>query len=336
MSRTDTFLTPKEYYRMLTANHAHIKSEPLLSEKRTNYTSLARFWWGFLSDFAPGEVLDPIFNTGEGRSRSLSNIMNRSEYSSFPLKLHRAITAELNPDSILGLAHWLDRQIVQEMEGARLHETITAWEEVWLAEDVQLMPHGDFFRGMRPDLTEPENKLRFVAMLRLAWLGMYAVFGRSMSDPALVSLQSEPACSVEVLWGRRLVDGGLVQHPPQREAGRTYADTFPDMGTVWQELSDYLDSVPCPMSADPASRPSDGWYVVANWTDEGICLNDAPAPDYRGARMLTFIPNGSVLYVTMAAGYDGLHKSPGVWGYTAFQSFRGFIPMNLLVRLHLP
>lgn len=45
-------------------------------------------------------------------------------------------------------------------------------------------------------------------------------------------------------------------------------------------------------------QTSDGWYVVANWTDEIIAMNDAPFPDYDGSSTLMYIPNGTVLYVT--------------------------------------
>jgi len=78
-----------------------------------------------------------------------------------------------------------------------------------------------------------------------------------------------------------------------------------------------------------------GWYVVANFSDPLIALNDQPGATYKGTTMLTAVPNGAVLWISSATGYNGLRNSPGCWGETSYNGQRGFVPMNLLVKLKL-
>ena len=79
-----------------------------------------------------------------------------------------------------------------------------------------------------------------------------------------------------------------------------------------------------------------GWYVVANWLDMDILINDAPKPSYEGANPLGTIANGTLVYILNAQGYRGLHASSGVWGRIWWKGAIAWIPMNLLVRIGQP
>lgn len=76
-----------------------------------------------------------------------------------------------------------------------------------------------------------------------------------------------------------------------------------------------------------------GWYVVANWTDPCVALNDTARATYRGAVLMDQVMNGTPIYVFMASGYEGLNKSSGCWGYTYYHGKFGYVPMTYLIRL---
>ena len=62
-------------------------------------------------------------------------------------------------------------------------------------------------------------------------------------------------------------------------------------------------------------------------------MNDKPIPSYDGSTVLADIPNGTVLKVSGAAYYKGLHCSTGQWGKTSYHGHEGYVPLNLMVRL---
>ena len=76
-----------------------------------------------------------------------------------------------------------------------------------------------------------------------------------------------------------------------------------------------------------------GWYVVANWQDFCVNVNDEPRATYDGAHELGTIPNGTLVYVLSAPGYRGLHVSGGVWGRVLWKGGIAWVPMNLLIRV---
>ena len=76
-----------------------------------------------------------------------------------------------------------------------------------------------------------------------------------------------------------------------------------------------------------------GWYVVSNWQDFCVNVNDSPRATYDGARELGTVPNGTLLYVLSAPGYRGLHVSGGVWGRIKWNGSVAWVPMNLLMRV---
>ena len=88
-----------------------------------------------------------------------------------------------------------------------------------------------------------------------------------------------------------------------------------------------------PVSKVPECRPHDGWYLVANWCDDHVYLNDARKANFRGATTLETIPNGTLLYITEIFEYKGMHNSPDQWGYTVYNGHEGYVPMNLIQRV---
>lgn len=351
MAGTDgVMLTPKNLYRLMTGRLRPYTGVMMLPSGRRHSTTLTKFWWNFLSNLVPGPVLDPMFEVGEHRPRALSNIMNRTVKPSLPQKLGHALDSGLQADSFFGLVRWVMKEQDATQDPVVMHHLLTRFEDACREQDVLFEQQYAFFVTLRPQIREDRarhmERLFFRAALRLTWLGLYAVYGTEMDSLSLRKYRRDLAFSEEVLWRRVAYSTGGAAEAEEAMPPPSASDAEVEAlaQALWSAEANQSADARAGLLVSTVNRlaspavselPAEyaGWYAVANWTDVCIALNNTPGATYDGARLLDTIPNGALIYIIGATGYGGLHNSPRCWGCTEWRGVRGYVPMNLLVRL---
>lgn len=248
----------------------------------------------------------------------------------------------LNEDRFTDLVIWVASQLNQDLNPVALHAAITAMEDRLFATDQSLQQQKQVMLQLRPAVHRNGRyhlkKMMLHAALRLAMLGLLALYGDRMNtSPALQKLQLSRSFAIDVLWQIALERSPKLNGPDMslsRAAARQEAaEGCPHpMGT--EELVQYLQqSLPFLPEDEDTDPETAGWYVVANWLDLDISVNDKPWPSYDGAVSLGDLRNGTLVYVLEAPGYKGLHVSQNVWGRIRWHDGYAWIPMNLMVRI---
>ena len=338
-------LTPKALYRLMTGNLPRVVSPVMLRKDRGGCETLSRFWWNSLMGFAPGPILDPYFNVSlQGRSRSLSNIMNRSRSPAMPVKLEQALEEGLDSDRFRGMCLWLLDKLDPQQDLTASHRAVTQLEELCAEDDAIFSPLLPFFTAIRGnERTDGPRRSLFLLAVRLAWLGLHAIFGEHMWQ-SLKELRADRACSNERLWRAYLLIEGIgEQAASELPVAPTVTLAFDPREIPGEDVLDkaamelaaiLIAPPPVPPDAAYLSRCA-GWYAVANWTDPHVALNDTPRPTYSGARLLTIVPNGTPVYIVMASDYRGLNLSAGNWGLTRWNGIWGYVPMTYMMKLRV-
>ena len=343
-------LTARKLYRFLAVGVGRPSvCIPFLS-KRMDVTQ-TEFWWCFLAAGIPESPLLPYFEPRKHPPRALSNLMNRTVPHSMPVKLYRALEDNLDPEKLLHITVWTAFALDRDMNPLSLHAALTTMEDAIVSEgsDAEFAELYDFFVSLRPAGQDAElvhqKKLFLQAALRFSMLGLHALYGdRMIVSTALTKLRACRYCDPAMLWDAassfapRVNDGeGLGWQPSLR--GRQYARE-----SVSSKPAEKADPVPALTSIASTALPPEevraahggegaGWYVVANWLDFDIYVNDVPRPTYDDAHELGKLSNGTLVYVLNAEGYQGLHASGGVWGSIWWHGVIAWIPMNLMIRI---
>ena len=178
--------------------------------------------------------------------------------------------------------------------------------------------------------------------IRLTWMGLHAIMGWYMDSPALIRFREHPGCSTDVLLQHNVSVATSISPAPLSQEEQAFeplanliadVSSFPDGTSMLKIVQSLISMLPKPQSETLDCQPFDGWYLVSNWCDDHVCLNDSRKPNFRGATTLEEIPNGTLLYIMEIFDYKGLHNSPDQWGYTVYNGHEGYVPMNLLQRL---
>ncbi len=268
-----------------------------------------------------------------------------------PSALYKAMEENLDPGSLLHITVWLSTVMDENMNPLTIHQALSDLEDRVCRSgmDLEFMALSDFFRGLRPVVEKEDmvnmKKLYMHALLRFALLAFHAVYGDQMlTSPALARLRSCRYCDPEIFW-----KATLEATPRMKENGFSFlravranqqAEKEPARsGTDSTDLLKWMNALahsalPSAKVLEEHTGPNAGWYVVANWLDICVNVNDTPYATYDGAKELGTVPNGTLLYVLSAPGYQGLHVSFGVWGKIIWKNTIAWVPMNLLVRIH--
>ena len=342
----EQLLTARELYRFLNIGVGTVSSPIPMIHQHLHFTQ-SDFWWCFFSAGLPEDVIRRYFYTGDGRSRSLSNLMNRTVPHAMPSVLYRAMETHLNPDSILHTAIWLSSPMDENLNPVLIHRALSELEDrIYAAgSDVEFCELYSFFTSLRPPDTEPPSpKLYMHSVLRFTMLAFHAIYGdRMVSSPALSRIRSchlwEPECfwQATLSTAPRIRENGFsflravkaLKETPDAEQTGCGKDRDP-VEAISALAREALGSIP---SQPGLPGEQAGLYVVANWMDMCVNVNDAPRSTYEGAGELGTLPNGTLLYVLSAPGYQGLHVSSGVWGKIIWHEGTAWVPMNLLIHL---
>lgn len=337
----EDLLTARGLYSLLVAGDQ--KHATFLS--RMNSYTLTKFWGSFLLECVSDVVVDQYFQTKERRSRALSSLMNRSSFHSMPTKLYQAMEDALDEDTLLSVTIWTAAVIEQSIDPLALHAALTEYEERLAATDGWFNQIHFFFDQLRPvphsDGRVHVKKLFLHAAFRLTLLALHALYGdRMLESPALKKLRISHICRMDVFWKYAVnlsprIAGADFSHV--REAARQKAVMGPkpstaDPALLAEQFRALMPDAQAMAESDPETR---GWYIAANWMDVRTSVNDGPLSTHDGAEQLAEIPNGTVVYVLSAPGYNGLHVSKGVWGKILWQGRPAWLPMNLMVKIDL-
>ncbi|MBE5807616.1 MAG: hypothetical protein E7317_04675 [Clostridiales bacterium] len=344
-------LTARNLYRFLSTGIGNSYATiPMLS--RTLGVTQTGFWRCFLAAGIPEPALSVYFEPRRNPPRGLSNLMNRTVPHSMPVKLYQATEEYLDPEALLHIVVWTATVIDPDLNPLSVHSAVTALEDdlYEAGADAEFIELYGFFVSMRPADQDPkavhQKKLSAQAALRIAMLGLHALYGDRMTrSPALQRLRVCRFCDPDTLWEAVLtmaprMEGYGFSFIRAAEQRQRYglADPHPSVersdADLIGEIAELAErALPTPEERAAYGDVGAGWYVVANWQDFCVNVNDSPRATYDGARELGTVPNGTLLYVLSAPGYRGLHVSGGVWGRIKWNGSVAWVPMNLLMRV---
>ena len=345
----EQLLTARRLYRFLSSGSGHSGAPvPLLSQ--TLNLNQNGFWQCFLSQAIPEAALSLSFEPFKNPPRSLSNLMNRTVPHAMPVKLYQAAEEHLTPETLLHIVIWTATAMDPDLNPVPVHRAITALEEELYAagQDTEYIELYDYFVSIRPPERALEavnqKKLSALAALRLSMLGLHALYGdRMIQSSALRRLRACRFSDPDTLWEavrtvaprvdeygfgfKRAASLRQRQSAPPRDPG--------DSALIDEVAAMARRALPPSAAREAHTDEGAGWYVVANWLDFCVNVNDRPRATYDGAREMGTIANGTLLYVLSAPGYKGLHVSGGVWGKIVWQGREAWVPMNLLIKLRI-
>ncbi|MBQ8161415.1 MAG: hypothetical protein IJ083_11815 [Clostridia bacterium] len=338
-------ITGRSLYRFLWEGIGRPSTPIPIINQKGHYTQ-TDFWWNFLSAGVPEAPLLPYFSPESGRSRSLSNLMNRTIHHAMPVKLYRLLEEHLNADALLDITIWVSEAIDRELLPMTMHHALSQMEDqvIEAGEDVEFLEVSPFFLSLRPEWMGGEGMdsqtLFFWAAFRIALLGLHALYGDRMAEsPALGKLRLCRFCSPKLLMEavRDVIPRTRVHRMSltqmTREKSREQEAQAPSLQPLESLRSAAVSALPEEEKVQEHMGQGCGWYVVANWMDDCIAVNDAPHATYDGANMVDTMSNGTLVYVMAAEGYRGLHVSPAVWGKVMVKGRLAYVPMNLLVKV---
>ena len=195
-------LTPKNVYRYLTGKLPGIYSTGVLPAQALKGLTLTKFWTGILQGFLSEQLMCDLFDT-ESRSRSLSNLMNRTGASSTPARLLAELNASLNAAGILKLtgifSEFLTANHYQPEDMAR---SLQAFEKACAQDDVLLVPT---LQTILKEARGGENaaggpSVLFCHALSLSWLTLLALYGDEMNCSELLGFCSAMHPCDRKLW----------------------------------------------------------------------------------------------------------------------------------------
>lgn len=184
-NNNDCRLTPRTIYRWV--NGAFDKDHPDLAMGfRMKGMTLVRFWRELLSSVLPEDALDMLDSADGNRSRSLSNIMNRTGSSGVQSPLYFAFSKGFDHPLLLHLTvSWLDMLQPCEPDWVLFEGNVTAFEKMCAGNDDAVTPEiQEHLLSLRADDSDSSydgyQRLAFVCCMRLAWLTVYAFLGNGM------------------------------------------------------------------------------------------------------------------------------------------------------------
>jgi len=336
----EMMLTPRVFYHFFSSCEYMGSTRRKLLRKQYSL-KMTGFWNNLLGEVVPGVLLDGYFNTKQKRNRQLSDMMNHTRLNAMPLRLYNAMEEYLTEDRFLCALRWLHDMLDPSLSPVALNSAVTEFENKYLPRDTVMCRYASFFEGLRVSGSAlPGEKLTFLAALRLTLLGMHSIYGdRAHESSALAKLRQSNVCNVNDAWEM----AEMRKFNPEYGAPHFEKPAEPgDAPSIEKERSflsaSAIDRVYEALPTDTSfikGGSANGWYVVANWTDECVSLNDKPWATYVGAKELAQIKNGTLLYVS-AAEYHGIHCSPSLWGYTQYKGIIGCVPLNLMVKIEKP
>ncbi len=196
-------LTPREIYRWLSNGIDGDKSTAAI---RLSKTTLIHFWRELLMTILDDDSLAMLDSTKEKRSRSLSNIMNRSGTAGVMSPLYETFSKELNSAKFMHLTvAWLEVLNRQEPDWFLFMESLCAFEDQCIAGDSAITSEiQDHLETMRDEANEAFEmdypSQGFFCSVQMAWLTVYAFLGSHMDSKRIALLRKRDEFSASQLY----------------------------------------------------------------------------------------------------------------------------------------
>lgn len=188
MNSADCFLlTPREIYRWLTQGIRKDNNEIPPIVKIAKMTQI-RFWCELLTQVLDDEALNMLSSTKAKRSRSLSNVMNRTGTAGVMSPLYEAFAKRFDSTKFLQLTSaWLEMLTRYDTDWFLFMDALCAFEDACMAHDAAI---SDDIRSHLLTLRDEGSEALlidyqqqgFYCCVQLSWLTLYAFLGESMDN----------------------------------------------------------------------------------------------------------------------------------------------------------
>ena len=198
-------LTPREIYRWL-SNGIESEKDRSIAAVRIAKTTLIRFWRELLMEILDDDALAMLDSTKEKRSRSLSNIMNRSGSAGVMSPLYEAFAKGMDSTKFLRLTvAWLEMLDKQEPDWFLFMESLCEFEDQCMAGDSAITSD---IRAHLLALRDEGNEAfaadyqsqGFYCCVQLAWLTIYAFLGSHMDSRRIALFRKSDELSANRLY----------------------------------------------------------------------------------------------------------------------------------------
>ena len=201
----DGMLTPREIYRWLSSGIEN-GNDQSPAAVRIVKTTLIRFWRELLLAILNDEALVMLDSTKDKRSRSLSNIMNRTGSAGVKSPLYEAFAKELDGAGFLKLTvAWFEMLNRQEPDWFLFMDSLCTFEDLCMAGDEAITPdiraHLLTLRGEVNEAFAADSQSQgFYCCVQLAWLTVYAFLGSHMDSRRITLLRNSDELSASRLY----------------------------------------------------------------------------------------------------------------------------------------
>ena len=203
----DILLCPKTVYQFLSGRLDGGRLEVLPGFQAKELT-LIRFWRRILAPIMDEKTEAEFFSTDDKRSRSLSNIMNRTGSAGARSTLFQLFSREMDNDRLLRLAVSFMQFLSEfDVDCVILSEELSALIARCLAGDAAI-PSGvrehlqALVREDGPTSARSSQRYLFDIAVQLSWLTIYAYLGKSMGSGRIARLTQDPLCAADYMWLR--------------------------------------------------------------------------------------------------------------------------------------
>lgn len=201
----DRMLTPREVYRWLSGGMENGNDKSIAAVKIAK-TTLIRFWRELLIGILDDDALAMLDNTKDKRSRSLSNIMNRTGSAGVKSPLYEEFAKKLDSAGFLKLTvAWLEMLNRQEPDWFLFMDSLCAFEDMCIAGDQAITPdiraHLQALRGEVNEAFAADYQSQgFYCCVQLAWLTVYAFLGSHMDNRRIALFRNNDELSASRLY----------------------------------------------------------------------------------------------------------------------------------------
>ena len=198
-------LVPREIYRWLSSG-AENDNDKTFAAVRIVKTTLIRFWRELLSEILDEDALAMLDSAKEKRSRSLSNIMNRSGSAGVMSPLYEAFAKGIDSAKFLRLTvAWLETLNKQEPDWFLFMDSLCAFEDACMEGDSAITPDiRAHLMALRDEVNEAfaadYQSQGFYCCVQLAWLTVYAFLGSHMDSRRIALFRKSDDLSASRLY----------------------------------------------------------------------------------------------------------------------------------------
>ncbi len=226
-------LNLKNIYRLF--NGQQMSGDSASMPKLTGNSTLLHFWCDLLTPALPAGTLDELFPADGKRSRSVSDLLNRTGYGGAQSALYKAFNEGFDSYRLLRLAvSWWDFLTSAGDKTGIIRDQVLRFQQRCAQEDPAIAPeirkHLQDLADMASTGTADDRRSVFYLACQLAWLTVYAVLGVGMAKGRPIRMSDQPDFAPEALYLRatNVSYGQQVPHMLTARGSALCAQALPD------------------------------------------------------------------------------------------------------------